>query len=737
MKRDYKKSLFFILPSTLFVLGLLFLLLNFIYPLDKERLYKPQSTLIYDRHHQLISLKLSSDGYLRIPLKQEQLTPDIKNIVLGYEDQYFEEHFGINPLAIIRALWFNLTNQHKIGASTITMQVARMMHHKNRTLGQKIIEIFQALQLEWLYSKDEILTLYLNNAPYGGNVEGFASASFRYFDLPPSSLSIAQIAYLTSIPKNPNRNRPKRDNNLTIIKNRLLDRIDALALIESKRFRQASKEEIITSIHNLPNKIPHLSTYIKQQGEVNSTIDIVIHERVQQLVQEQTKALRAIGVHNGSAIIIDNKTMQILAYVGSNDFGDKRYGGENDGLLSLISPGSTLKPLIYARALENGIITPLKRLYDVPLFIEGYRPTNYSKTYLGEVTATQALQYSLNIPAVELDRLLRDKSLYSLLKEINIPSLNQSKSFYGSALALGGWGLPLKSNAELFAMLANGGSFQRASYLQKESHPKEQILTPQSTYLISSILADAQRVEFSSSWEFIKGMPKVAFKTGTSAHAKDMLTIGYTPEYTVGVWYGNFSGRATKSHQKHRATGLQSASPTLFKIFKLLGKQSWFTPPKGIIKQTICQDAIEIGECQKKVTDQTIQGVKLHTPCSALRGEVLSYLVENQTIKSIKNLTQHQCYNEWRAYKPLITSPINNRKYTYNRLLPNQLKKTMLQCYSFESNSTIYWLIDSEPPIISQSGSRIYRYLSPKEHTISCLDEGAKRQSVLVEIEER
>jgi penicillin-binding protein 1C len=231
-------------------------------------------------------------------------------------------------------------------------------------------------------------------------------------------------------------------------------------------------------------------------------------------------------------------------------------------------------------------------------------------------------------------------------------------------------------------------------------------------------------------------MPKVAFKTGTSAHAKDMLTIGYTADYTVGVWFGNFSGEASKSYHRDYATGLQTASPTLFKIFKLLGEQSWFQKPKNITRKKICQDAIEIDGCKKRVIDEVIEEVELKTPCSAMRGEVLSYLIENQKIDSIAQLSKHHCYNKWIEYKPLITNPIHNKTYTRNRLLPNELKKTMLQCYSFDSNSTIYWLIDKEPPIVSKSGKRLYRYLSPDKHTISCLDEGSKIQSLSVWMKE-
>jgi penicillin-binding protein 1C len=735
---------------------LLFTLLNYLYPLDKARLNKPKSTLIYDNSNHLISLKLSSDGFLRIPIKSKELTEDIKNITLAYEDRHFQKHFGVNPLSIVRALWSNLTNSRKIGASTITMQVARMMHHEPRTLTQKLVEIFQSLQLELNYSKEEILTFYLNNAPYGGNVEGFASASFRYFNLAPSSLSLSQIAYLTSIPKNPNANRPKEKRDINRIKNRLLERIYRLKLLEKKRYLRAKEEKITTNIENLPHQLPHLSVQITTEGEVHTTINMHLQHEVEKLIASQVEELKKFAIYNGTAIVIENRSMNIVAYVGSHNFYDNKHGGQNDGIRALVSPGSTLKPLVYAKALEEGLITPLKKLYDVPLFIDGYKPTNYAKEYMGEVTATEALQFSLNIPAVELDRLLKEKSLYSILKEAQISSLTHPKEYYGSSLTLGGFGLSLKENAQLFAMLANGGSYQEATFLQnsleseslvpnitrlKPSTPNsiqkaKQILTPQSTYLISNILADAPRLSFSSSWEYMKNMPRIAFKTGTSAHAKDMLTIGYTPNYTVAVWYGNFSGKASKVSNQTCATGLSVASPTMFKIFKELEKQRWFKEPKGIYKKHVCQDSIQIGRCKEKINDSFIDGVKTKTPCQAMRAEVLSYLIENRKIESFSELSTHHCYQEWKNYKPLITNPVHDKTYAHNRMLPKELKKTMLECYSFEENQTIYWLIDKEEPIVGKSAVPLYKYLSPKKHKISCLDEGAKMQSVEIYMEE-
>jgi len=725
-------------------LFLLFLSLDTLFPLDTKRVFKPKSTLIYDKDQRLLTIHLSEDGFLRIPLDYKDINSDIKDTLLSYEDRYFYSHFGINPISIVRALWFNLRNSRRIGASTITMQLARMMHHKPRTITNKLIEIFMALQLEYRYSKDEILTIYLNNAPYGGNIEGFASASFAYFNLPTSSLSLAQIAYLVSIPKNPNQNRPRYKKRVERLKRRVLKKLYTDETIDTQRYNRAKEEIIYPQKRDLPRYTPHLSNKIAEDKRyrgvsITTTIDFELQNRVESLLKDRVSQVKRFNINNASAIVIDNKTMSILSYVGSSDFYDKAHGGEIDGISSLFSPGSTLKPFIYAKALEKGLITPLKKLYDLPLNISGYSPLNYSKYFLGEVTASEALAYSLNIPAVELDQLLEDESLYYTLKRADISSITQNKEYYGSALALGGCGITLRDLAELFASFANGGVYAKSHFIK--DRPKAYttpIMTKESSYLISQILANAPRKHFNSSWEYMSDIPKVAFKTGTSAHARDMLSVGYTPQYTVAVWYGNFTNKKSKKPDDSdiHITGLEIASPTLESIFKYLQPKEWFNRPKNIIKKSICQDIIKIGKCHSKVEDDTIRGVKLRQPCSILRAEVLNNMIKTHTIESIDSLKSNRCYDIWRAYKPTITTPIDNKKYIQNRLLPQHLKKIPLECYSYESNSTIYWLIDNNTPSEGKSGEKKYIYLNSGKHQISCLDQGAKMKSIEIEMQE-
>jgi len=705
--------------------------LHLLYPLDRDKLHKPRSTIIYDKEGKIARIHLSSDGFVRMELNASDISDDIKQVLVYYEDRYFYYHFGINPLSIARALWFNLQNKRTLGASTLSMQLARMMNDNPRTLTSKLTEALRALQIEWHYSKEEIVTLYLNNAPFGGNVEGFYSASRLYFGLEPRNLSMAQIAYLLSIPKNPNANRPQNNpHRVEYLKKRVLKRLP-----QTPQIARALHESLYPSRQPLPDALPHLSAMIKSGGGVHTTIDLRLQKSLEEYLKSSTQELAHFNIHNGAAIVLNNKTMEIVAYVGSNDFKSPK-GGQVDGIVAPISAGSTLKPFIYALALEEGIITPLKNLYDISISLWGYAPQNYSKRFTGVMSASEALQYSINTVAVELDKVLGERSLYHLLKKAHLRSIDKSKHHYGSSIVLGGSGITLLELAQLYAALANGGVYREATYLRHVHASKPIVLlTPSSSYLISQILSDVPRLHFGASWEYIEGLNRIAFKTGTSAHAKDLLTVGYTPNYTVAVWYGNFD-RTLKVDTAQKPTGIRIASPMVIKIFKLLNDTSWFSQPSTIQKQKICQDVIALGECKSFIEDSIIEGVKLQTPCALLRPEVLAKMMESGTIGSMEELQRHSCYEEWSTYKPLIASPIPNAHYIHHKALPDELKKMKFECYSFDTNTTIYWLIDNRPPLQATSKTPLFEYLNEGRHTIRCLDQRSKMQTIEVLIEE-
>jgi len=710
----------------------LFILADFCFPLDKNRLQKPLSTLIYDKNHKLMRMKLSKDGYWRIRTKK--IPPLLKKSILFFEDRYFYYHFGINPFSVIRAFVQNLTGERTLGASTVSMQVARMMYKRSRTLKNKLIEMFNALQLEWHYSKDEILGFYLNLAPYGGNIEGIETAARFYFQKSLDELSVGEMAVLTTIPKNPNSNRPDRQKNLRAKRDRVLNLLCKNGVITKERLKRAKEEVIFSKKPKLPFFAPHFTSRdIFKTGEVVTTIDLSLQNHITSLLKKQLSLLKDFSVHNAAALVVNNLSSEVLAYIGSSDFFAPL--GQNDGVLMRRSPGSALKPFIYAKALDEGLITPKKKLFDIHLFLPSYIPQNFTKKFTGEITAKEALEYSLNIPAVMLNHLLKDDSLYDILKKAEIFSIDREKKYYGDAIALGGCGISLWEIASLYAALANGGVKKDFVFLKGQKETKEiKLFSKESSYIISDILSNAPRSEFSAYWESMKDKPKIAFKTGTSASSKDLLTIAYTPEYTVAVWFGNFDGSKTDN-----LTGLHSASYAAFDIFWYLNKKdklSWFKKPKNVIKKEICTDAIEIKECRGKREDFVIKGVKRKFPCEILRPETLVYLLKSKRIKRVDDLKNHPCYQRYKNYKPLITSPQNGSSLVQNRDLPAFFKKTKLQCFSFDENQTIFWLIDNHPPKRAKSGEIYFEYLPTGYHQIGCLDAKADLTVHKIELKE-
>jgi penicillin-binding protein 1C len=728
------KRIFFIFFSLFTALFGLFLLFDTLFPLDTQRLTKPPATAIYDQNHQLLRLKLSSDSFWRFPAKEEEIPTLLKKSVIAFEDHYFYYHFGINPFSIVRAIYHNFTHQRIIGASTITMQVARMMYERERTLGNKLIEMFNALQLEWHYDKDTILTHYFNLAPYGGNIEGVKSAAIFYFQKPLPELTISQIALLTSVPKNPNVNKPTRQTNLNRYRNKILQALADEKVITKEQQQRAQKESIHTSLLKVPFHAPHFTNKITSSAsDITTTLDLSLQTFTLSRLQSQIEKLHSFNLYNGAALVIDNKTAQIRAYVGSANFFDKLHEGENNGVTMIRSPGSTLKPFIYLRAIERGYITPNQQLYDSDLFLHGYTPKNFSKRFTGRISAKEALQYSLNIPAIMLNHILGKNSLYELLQSAHIHSIDHPKSYYGDALALGGCGISLLDLTRLYSALANQGILKELTSLPKISKTKSiQLFSKEAAYLISQILSDASRTTLNAYWESVRKMPKVAFKTGTSASSKDLLTIGYTPEYTVGVWFGNFSGEKTKN-----LTGLQSASEVVLDIFAYLNqkeKLTWFEKPKKIITRKHCVDAIQSNNCQTYREDQLIKGITPAPPCRLIRPETLAYLIRSGEISSLDTLKNNPCYPIWKNYDPIITAPADKITITQNQSLPKAFKKIKLNCYSFENNQSIYWFIDQKNPISGKSGEALYRYLEPGRHSIGCLDRAAKLRLHEIEI---
>ncbi|MEA3522968.1 MAG: penicillin-binding protein 1C, partial [Campylobacterota bacterium] len=706
--------------SSLIAIFISFLSLDYLYPLDTARLSKPISYRIYDVNNKLLRLQLSEDGYWRFPAKTKEIPELLKESVLLFEDRWFYWHFGLNPVAVIKAFIHNSSNKGRIGASTISMQVARMMHRRERTLLSKLLELFSAFQLEWHYSKDEILTYYFNLAPYGGNIEGVKTAAWFYFNKSLHELSTSQIAILTTIPKNPNANRVDKQKNLSQKRQRVLKLLYEEALIDSSRYERALLEPIVSKRFSVPSLAFQYTqnSQLRQEGDIITGLNYEIHSFVKAILHKGVQKLQYKNVHNGAAVIIDNRSMEVVAYLGSDDFYHKQ--GQNDGVKMLRSPGSTLKPFIYAKAFDAGLITPKRELFDVPIHIGSYAPQNFNRRFVGLISAKEALQYSLNIPAIELNRLMKENSLYEILQDAGIASVDERKDYYGDSLALGGFGLSLLDLTHLYTAFANDGIRHPLHVSNTTLGKKRQLFSKEAAWITSEILSDAIRPELSAYWESVEGMVRVGFKTGTSADSKDLYTIAYSKEYTVGVWLGNFDGTKTDN-----LTGINTASKLVFEIFRELNTREtmhWMQKPQKVKQKQLCVDALELATCKKRDLDYLIDDVVLQRPCELLRAEVLSFMMDEKMIDSSKTLLKHRCYPKWSQYRPILVSPYDGAQYIFDTQGDKNATKIMLKCYTFKEEQSLYWVIDDTNMFEGKSAQESYISLEKGKHLIGCLD---------------
>ena len=900
----------------------LFLILDALYPLNLDMLNKQKSRILYDRNGEILNMQISDDQIWRFYAAADEIPPRLKQSAIYFEDRYFYYHFGVNPASILRAATYNFTqnftkksesNVERVGASTITMQVARMMRPKQRSYKNKIIEIFNAFQLEWHFSKDEILGMYFNLAPYGGNIEGVKTAAYFYFKKDLRELSNAQIALLSVIPKNPNKNRLDRRSNINALKNRLISQLREGGVISQSEYERALAEPFSPRRYAAPNYAPHYallafnnykmqnftakddvnftqnldsgrapsgaagqasstayraaavaesnfsdaasaessftaatrgepnllnaanaqarvdskemnskeadfktdapkslnlskrtnlnlneregaesqtgvkpneaesvkpnerkstnlderrdfiavhpsqnsqadassserpsanfsaqtnsvsdastqadfassdastqtdstpgakiqtnsisgaksranfasdtkaqinsdpnaktrgnfanseaSAQSKEQtaraqelarlneGKIYSSLDLKTQIALEGFLKSEILSLRDKGVRNGAAVLIDNESMRVIAYVGSHDFSANE--GQNDGVRSQKNVGSTLKPFIYAKALEHGLITPSKKLIDAPITFAGYVPRNYNQGFLGAVSATDALSLSLNIPAVKLNLMLEGDGLYEMLSNVHLAEF--SKDYYGAGIALGSISMSLMDLARLYSAFANGGKLRKLEIAGVKIGDDAKILTPQSAYIVTQMLRNAPRSYLGSVWQNTLNAPPLMFKTGTTADARDLYTVALTPKFTLGVWLGNFDGSKTRD-----LSGGVSAAKVAFNMFAFLDKSGMlgeveFARPAGVSLRRVCTDAYREKECAQSAEDLTIDGIEPNEECEIYGTSELFYLLKHGLVDPQK-VRAGRCAAKFAAVKPVLND-INAKTY--------------------------------------------------------------------------
>ena len=768
MKARFLKYLkwFLIVSASLF---LLFVVMNRLFPLPDNIEY---STIMLDSKGEVIHAFLTRDQKWRMKTELNEISPTLKKTLIYKEDKFFYHHPGINPFAIARAAVMNTLHLKRTsGASTITMQVARMLEPKGRTYFNKLWEIFRAFQLEWKYSKDEILQLYFNLVPYGSNVEGVKSASILYFKKNPDRLSLAEVTALSIIPNRPSSLRLGPHNDLIVKeRNKWLKRFASDKLFKPKEIDDALLEPLEAKRSDAPDLVPHLAHKLKRathQDIIRTNLQMNTQMKLENLVAEYTRGLSAYNIHNASVVVIDNKTHNVIAYIGSADFNDKSDGGQVNGADAVRQPGSALKPLMYGLCIDNGVLTPKTIITDVPININGYQPENYDRQFNGYVTMEYALENSLNIPAVKsLHELGTDKMIGKLV-DCDFKQVKKDERKLGLSMILGGCGVTLEEMTGLYSALANGGVYVKPNYvvsknMAKDSAQGKRILSPSADFMITEILSKITRPDLPVSWESSMHLPRIAWKTGTSYGKRDAWSIGYNMRYTVGVWVGNFSGTGVPE-----LSGANVATPLLFKIFNTIDYNStneWYSMPKECGIRLVCSETGKVPNdfCTNTVMDYFIPLVSSSDKCMNMREVAVS---ADEKISYCKNCIPASGYKK-KMYKvvppemqsyfddnriayekipphnpecdristeggPAIRLPKNGNEYYIDKKKPEQLQ---LSCEVGSDVKTVYWYINNK--FYKKSDAHKKEFFTPEDERIkiSCTDDKGRNNDIWIKV---
>ena len=746
-------------------LFLLFFLLNIIFPLRDKVEY---STIVTDAKGDVINAFLTKDDKWRMKTALNEISPLLRKTIIAKEDKYFYSHPGINVVAIGRAFFKNLVHMKRTsGASTITMQVARALEPRKRTMVTKCIELFRSLQLEWKYDKDEILQLYLNLVPYGGNIEGVKAASLLYFKKNPDHLSLAEITSLSIIPNRPSSLAIGKNNDLVVKeRNRWLKKFANDKIFTLKEIEDALAEPLTAYRSVVPHFIPHLSYHLKNQRKediIKTNIVLNTQLKTEKLVEDYVRTLRLKNIRNAAVVIIDNSTHNVVTYVGSGNFKDTTDGGQVNGAAAVRQPGSTLKPLLYGLCIDEGLMTPKTMLEDVAVNYSGYAPENYDQQFNGYVTVEHALEHSLNIPAVKGLKLLGKDKLIEKLDAINFTQIKKDQDKLGLSLILGGCGTTLEELTGLFSAFANDGVFVTPNYTQSTTSSKSvRVLTAASSYMVTDILSKVNRPDFPLNWQATERMPKIAWKTGTSYGRKDAWSIGYNKKYTIGVWVGNFSGQGVPE-----LSGANTATPLLFKIFNTIDYDNngeWFSPPEDCsIRQVCSESGLPPGTyCSNLLMDyfiplisstancQHLQELKVSAEesisycnnCAPATGykkkmyrivaqEMQQYFFTNNIAFEIVPPHNPECEIIFKGNGPTITSPLNGTEYYINKKSPEPLQ---LAASAGNDVSKLYWYVNDQ--FFKTTTATEKQFFIPDEGPvkISCTDDKGRNRNIWIKV---
>ena len=577
------------------------------------------SPTMQDRGGHIIHLALTGDAKYRLKTPLADISENLVTATLTLEDRHFQTHPGVNPMSLMRAAWGVVSGSRKGGGSTITMQYARLRFglHTRTAIG-KLVQVARALQLERHYSKNEILDAYLNLAPYGGNVEGIGAASLLWCGKEAKNLSLREAVALAVLPQSPTRRRPKvggTNDALTVASSRLWER---LATEKGLRADPLDAGYTLRPDARVPREAPHLARRsFKTSGDavtVQSLIDLPKQQIIERALADYIGLRREVGITNACALLVHAPSREVLSYVGSAEFLDKDILGQVDGVMARRSPGSALKPFVYALAMQQGLIHPRTLLRDGRLSFGEYNPENFDREFTGPIPASEALFRSRNIPAVALAQRLEAPGLYGFLKQAGV-ALPRPESHYGLALPLGGAEVSMEELAELYCLLADDGCPRPLMFTASSptTSSKTPVLIDAARFLTRDMLRAPSGYESAND-------PEITWKTGTSHGFRDAWAAGIRGDYVLVVWIGNFNGKANPAF-----VARECAAPLLFEVFQRLRlPRHPVAPPTTVEEVKLCavSGQLPTPHCQHVMQGWFIPGLSSIQPCEIHR-EVL------------------------------------------------------------------------------------------------------------------
>lgn len=750
-----------------------------------DRLDAEDSTVVEWSDGRAAHVFLSKDDRWRIPVDLSRIDSDYTRALVALEDERYWWHPGVDPLAVLRAAYSNATEGRVVsGASTITMQLVRLLEPRPRTLRSKLVESLRAIQLEMRLSKREILEAYLSYVPYGRNVEGVTTASHLYFDKAPDALSGDEIATLLAVPQDPSRRHPDAENRgrLRRARNAIAGRlVDADALPREAGGRPIGRSALVEQIERtsvpdelgtLPREIPHAARWLRKKGpderRIETTLDRNTQRTAEDLLRTRRARLQGQEIHNAAVVVAEHQTGAVHALIGNFDFDDRPHAGQIPGFDVPRSTGSLLKPFIYASAIDRGLAAPSHLVVDVPTTFGGYRPRNFRSSYRGLVELEEALSQSLNIPFVELLSEIGLKSFLNDLQRFGVQQFYRPADEFGLSVAVGGMELTPLDVAALYALLARDGvpaQLHATPFDSKKTGAEDGKLVDGAAWLTRRALRKRDRPDFPARKRSSNVPTGIHWKTGTSARNRDAWSAGSGPRYTAVVWAGNFDTARSPA-----LVGARTAGPILFDILEALedrGDSEDPEAPESLVDVEVCALS------GHRPTEACPNRQTVRMPESSVATETCPYHVErdvdpktglalgpscrsefDSTTKSFVQIPARasrwldgrlgtlarppkyrtDCRPSARGASPAVENPPPNRDLVLIPGMDRSDQQVPLEARAPNHGATLHWFVDGRFLGTVDSGERLWWTPRPGRHDIVVMDESGRSDRRQLEV---